>query len=328
MAARNHRALRSRVAIPNTGLAVGVGALFTGVGLLLARAGWAAWEALPEGAEVLTRRGLEEHGQGPALTLFGGVFVLMGGIVLLLGLWRLVQAREVQHDRDSAAPGVSRSPVLGGDAYTLTGVLHRVGPGRFSTDPRLAASRRLGAGALVIALGAGMTAVVLAFGPEAEPGDRVAVALRWVMIAAIWGGLALGALVVVALGRRGVASFPDLEWDADRWRLVKGGETLEGGLRADLHAVQACAAWFELRHDDGRTVTAALEINLAWREGEEVRRANLCRGHGNLAVIARRAQELADALDVAFLFHGRSDDWHSERRRARKRPPVKGGGIV
>ena len=32
-----------------------------------------------------------------------------------------------------------------------------------------------------------MTAVVLAFGPEAEPGDRVAVALRWVM-ARIWGG--------------------------------------------------------------------------------------------------------------------------------------------
>ena len=108
----------------------------------------------------------------------------------------------------------------------------------------------------------------------------------------------------------------------------EGGRDPGGRAAGDLHAVQACAAWFELRHDEGRTVTAALEITLVWREGEEVRRANLCRGHGNLAVIARRAQELADALDVAFLFHGRSYDWHSERRRARKRPPVKGGGIV
>lgn len=327
MGARNHRPLRSKVAIPNTGLAVGVGGLFTTIGAFVARAGWAKWQELPEGAEVLTRRGFEENGQGPALTIFGGVFMAMGGIVLVMGLWRLLQAREVQHDRDSAAPGVSRSPVLGGDAYTLTGILHRVGPGRFSTDPRLAAGRKLMAGVLVALLGALMTGLVLALGPQPEPGDPKGLVLRWVILVAIWGGLALAALVALALSRRGASSFPDLEWDDARWRLVQRGETLAGGAREDLHAVQACAAWFTIQHRGERTVAAALEVNLVWREGEAIERANLCRGHGNLAAIARRAEELADALDLPFLFHGRSDDWNAERRRARTRGPVARGGI-
>lgn len=322
-----HRPLRSRVATPNAGLAVGVGGLFAGIGALVVRSGWAAWSALPEGAEVLTRRGFEQHGKGPALTVFGGVFLALGGLVFLIGLFRLLQAREVQHDRDQAAPGVSRSPVLGEEAYTLTGVLHRLGPGCFSTDPKRVAGRRLG---LVLGLllgGAVLTAVVLLFGPAPSDESAAPLVLRGVMLVAVWGGLGLAGLVVTALGRRGASSFPDLEWDDERWRLIQGGELLEGGPRSDLHAVQACAAWFRIQHQGERTTAAALELNLAWREGDEVRRANLCRGHGNLVAIARQGQELADALDLPYLFHGRSDDWGSERRRARSRRPVARGGI-
>ena len=125
-----------RAAIPNTGLAVGV--LFTGVGLLLARAGWAAW-GFParghRGPDAARARGAWPGSRADSLR---GRVRPMGGIVLLFGLGgscrRGGPARPGQR-----VPGVSRSPVWGMARHRRVASRRAR---RFSTD-QARASRRL-----------------------------------------------------------------------------------------------------------------------------------------------------------------------------------------
>jgi hypothetical protein len=285
---------------------------------------------------------------------FFGVFGLLGALALIAPIRSLLRPVVVRHAAADVLAGVPREPVLleGSTVYgRLTHELARNDVGwLFRPRPQVRRSDTLwlvGFGVPFLVVFAGIMAWV--FHRDRVAGGWGAAVAGGIAITLVSGGVAyflIGMLMRAGYRRLCHLNIPqngDLKLDAPRlpegagadlaaglnWILLGGTERQQLTIpREVIAAVQLCPWEFVAGRHGATNVLAAQGLLVVANPAEPgVYHRLPILLTGDLSGAARLMQQLAEVLQVPYLFHADEQGWNAEHLRAKDRPPLTIGGV-
>jgi len=287
--------------------------------------------------------------------LFFALLGTLGGLTLLLDILKHVPSRTIQHALPEMYPGLYPEPVLRPGAIVYGHMTHELSdqPDGWQYQPRykiISSSQRCltGFGILFLIVFAGLiswsqpfrahfhwTLSVLLGVSITLVGGGTVLAIAWQIIQRTADDLCL---LKVSSDEKHMELIVPASFrltDADSFQDVVRVATDPSGrhcwkipLKAVL-GIQLCPWKYCMDSADGKTTTWAVQglLVVSRNQAAPFLRIPILLT-GDFVEAARLMEQLAEKLGVPFLFSGDAAAWKAEALRARKRPPVQGGGIL